>query len=161
MSFIDSIRKYDTWLVERVFEPLAWRIEYYTGKNNFWCARAVLILYLVGRLIETEWTLAGDVIFSILVFGIATSLFWSSIFYEKIYNRKFKNFLIVSGFPTRIICLLLIGMNLFTFTSPPFIVGSVGFALYFYFLACSPMPPHWNQAKEERRQAKLVPQAQS
>lgn len=150
MSFIGWLRAGDTWLIERVFEPLAWRIEYYTGKNNFWCARGALLVWLAGFVMAIGWSSGVAILIDALILLLATLAYVRTFVAESLSNPSFVN-------PERHFnWAIRIGWVVFTLSPPMTVVNLafLGYATYMYFLACNPLPPAWKEAREKAQQAR-------
>lgn len=155
MFFIEWLKAGDTWLIERIFEPLAWRIEYYTGKNNFWCSRLTLVLWpaaFIGTIGALGWS--GWHIFSVgAVLLVASVSYWRSVVAEANSRFSVASMERLLNWPVRLgwFCLVLL---------PPIwklsSLGALGYVTHMYFLACNQPPPSWKEARDKARQARMA-----
>ena len=173
----------DSLIIERVFEPFAWWVEYHFGKNNFWLARAVLLLkFFCDFLQYSMFATLGSPLnwLSIAInFVVVTMLCASSFLLERSSSGKgMANPLRISPAwiglrilsTASFICILIfswlpIMVRIITYEPELYgllipvglaVVGSIVWPLHFYFLACSRVPPEWKKARDEKLAQKLA-----
>jgi hypothetical protein len=160
----------DSFVIERVFEPIAWRIEYYTGKNNFWLARALWGVYVTAYIVGLD-----EVVVRIILFVAGVAGYFHFLDLERKLKPGFMSperpkwvlriillFLLVAAAISRISAWLWLphvqplDPTIQTTYGPLITIGFVALMLVHYLLACSAMPPKWQQARQEKAQARKL-----
>ncbi len=94
---MSPITRLDTWIIERVVEPLLWRIEAHTGINSFATTRLILIAYPICNATYFLKYAPPNVPKNTIGVGltILTSIvaYFLTIYYERQIQRDGKNFL--------------------------------------------------------------------
>ncbi len=175
----------DSFIIERVFEPVAWRVEYRTGRNNFWLARASIVFVftcyaLFSGILARDLVMAGVgfVLFAI-AFGLArvveryTGKHTANPTRHNMQLLVARFFLMANTVLVLYASLEMILVLVGEMAASPelfyslllgtlwYLVLFVGFAAipaYLYFLACSRMPPWWSEAYSRKLADKLVMQ---
>ena len=148
MSFMDVVYKADDWLIDRVFQPVVWRLEYYTGKNNFWLARMVLVLFPATSVAVFPPINMFGILITVMVLLFTGQKYVYTLFLESFQNKRFSLAVRYMTRPQRIIGVpfLFLPQIILLLT-----LGWLGFMVYLYILACSPMPPAWKEEKELKK----------
>lgn len=142
--------KLDRWLIEKVFEPAAREIEEWTGANQWWVARLLMLVWLcacateaIHKQVMREWIFLGVAMISVVPLIIL------SLQMERLEGRnKFGNWFKVWNFAVFFRYLMLItlavgaSINVLFLLAPQ--LNDAGFAaltIAYYFLACNRLPP--------------------
>ncbi len=156
----------DTWIIEKVYEPLSHRIEAWTGINNFMLSRFVLTGWLAAAGVNAiiNWsamyfTLLGVAILVCMLcaynattaerdskrLGVSAASVWR----HHPFNRGFRYLWLGFTFADIFVCVT-------TLSEWHRLLGSVGFGSHLYLICCSPMPPSYKQELAARH---LTPEA--
>ena len=137
--------KYDRWLLERVFEPLACEIESWAGANHWRVARFMIVVWTASN---ATWAIDKHKPWAYAILGVellvATIIALASIVFERLDGRLTgtANFLKhdwTQAF-NRITQIVLTVLTAFT-SGLLLIVGSAALAAMWYFAACDRLPP--------------------
>lgn len=149
-----DFRDVDEWLLDHVFQPIAWRVEWRTGVNQFALARASVFIYMVGGAAAGRYLidvgLPKTAVFSVLlVYTVAFLIYRGSYEAERMAARSGLNperaisigtrfiWLFTSAF--FVLCMLLSGdYNILMVLDS---IGPLGIVLSYYFRACDSAPP--------------------
>lgn len=142
-------QKLDSWLVDRL-EAVMWRVEYYTGLNNFFWARCALGIWVIVAAMSS-W---APMFFFILLSIVGAVCFKHSLILEAVARPGSFNPERAEWKIRTLIVLLEVTLAVLASVSALDLVRSVSIVGFFHLIACSPMPPHWHKAKEERRLAR-------
>lgn len=145
-------RTVDSWIIETIFEPIAHRVEAWTGVNNFTLSRFSLTGWLAAAGVNAIQS-PGPFYYTLLGIAIlvCAANAWIATMHEKLAKRAgtapparhdrasilFRYFwlgFVASDFVVA-----------FTGSGWHRLLGSVGLGAHMYFLCCSPMPPSYKQ----------------
>jgi hypothetical protein len=154
----------DSFLIERVLEPALWRVEYYTGRNNFWYAKIFLALYFAGVMAPAfDWFEQGPfgagvfVALGLMIAGATWSQYFLIVTAERKQRPGLRNYYRLFWYAryTMVLCCCVIGILLWI-PKILLVVSFVGACSVHYFIACSPMPPKWKEAREKKAQERKL-----
>jgi hypothetical protein len=180
---LNFLRNIDSWIIERILEPITWRIEYRFGKNNFWLARlsaafdffAVLFASIMYSTfgVPISWPTIA------MFFVIDTTIYIGAFYLERLSGKRinpmrwgiglvaFRLFVLSydlytawSSHGRRFVSIVFLGPEYYGILIPLglLIYSALSSAIFLYLVACSGMPPVWKQARDEKHAEKLVPQ---
>ena len=147
--------KFDMWLITCVFEPIAWRVEYHYGKNNFWLARQLIMFVAVFQTALFFKSLGLIIIPMWLMFAFS---FQSVIRVHESTVRRSPQHLNYWK-PRWQIRLVMYCLSIFMLSTRHYsgwfdtaceVLFQVSMILIFYFLSCNPLPPKWEPPKRVR-----------
>ena len=177
---------FDSLLIERIFEPIAWRVEYRFSKTNFWLARVVMLAKFFCDFLQYSMfaTLGSPMNWpSIAIsFLVVTMLCVNTFLLERSSSGKdmanplrispawiglrivataYLIYALIFIWLPLMVRIITYGPEFYGFLIPIglAVVGSVVWPLHFYFLACSSAPPWWKEARDEKLAEKMVLQA--
>ncbi len=171
----------DAFLIDKVFQKIAWWFQRLTGRTNFWLAR---ICYIVAALCYILWIavpfsslslLSGLIVSLTVAFYVAAMLWmvrrlekWEEIFLKNQGDQPTANMLRVLGVFIRImglfICLIVGSQSILLYQMTKwlsFLLGgpfvAIGVAGV-YFQSCTPLPPCKSKVREclEEFKTKLI-----
>lgn len=149
MTMLNQIIKFDVFLLFKIFQKFAHWFQEVTGKNNFWLARVVLCLGLIGDVtlsVFFRWRIIELIIvLDMIVLALNLVSIQRS---ENVYgstNGKFLNPEILNGAISRIMWIVIAPLLILIF--PPSILYCVGILASNYFSACTPKPPAESKVK--------------
>jgi hypothetical protein len=159
----DRLKNLDTKLIEKVFEPVAWRIEYEWKINNFACARAVLVLWpvcMVTAIIFFDLNTLGWALIAAVV-AVASLMYWVDVLEEKVAGKQGLSFSRWDWKHRISIMLPLLPICFISVSNHPwwgkwFAFAYLGYLTHLYFKACRPMPLEWKQARDKKKAKNLV-----
>lgn len=155
---MDLLIALDAWFILRVFEPLAWRIEYRYGHNCFSLSRGTFTLAMMS--FTAGWLLSAPILLYLLTPMLALAWMMSftiTIAVEHIVvtrpNRinPFKSLWFVRH------TLTLVGISLIVqdvsnghwYLAGGDTIGILGVISSMYLMTCNPMPPKWEPPQRE------------
>jgi hypothetical protein len=156
---MNPLAKLNFLIVEEVCEPIAWRIEYYFGKNCFWFARVILF---VGTCLIVLRNACNDGAFQALCyipFNVSGSFVvaWfideneSSVTWHPLTLNPWKTWwwmcLWVSCFDVFLVYVSWRHDQTVTVKTLN-VLANIAFPISIYFASCNPMPPKWVRPKE-------------
>lgn len=151
------MQKLDEWLLTKVFEPIAWWIEYHTGYSNFRVSQVALLPVVVDTMVgAVEAFTIGDStrLASLVVLLMACcGLFWLIEFIQKNFTGQGLNPL-RNNYRFRILVIamtiLFLPKDDFSYRSILSVLSDISYFAMFYFVACNRMPPWYREKKDEK-----------
>ena len=161
----------DQWLIIRIFEPVAWRIERATGLNQFGLARYVLAVLLAGDfaaffLVPRQHSEPVSYVgILIALVALTAAVIRSRISEDKAVRRNDNDHETSGGSMERAIFWgFTLYLMLSSLTSPNwqtsasyrdqmrlFLIGNAAYLAFLYFCACRMKPPEYGLEPSEAR----------